>query len=105
MNYFKGHHICANYLKKNGFELLYIEPNWLFIMWNVKGYKTIARNTTVKDNKAVGNYKSVDTYKPTGVYDDTTMMNMMSSMNSVNSGNTGNAGNSIPNSINFGNKF
>ena len=94
-----------NSLKKNGFELLYIEPNWLFIMWNVKGYKTIAKNTTIKDNKAVSNYKSVDTYKPTGVYDDTTMMNMMSSMNSVNSGNTGNPMNSIPNSINFGTKF
>ena len=28
-----------NSLKTNGFELLYIEPNWLFIQCNVKGAK------------------------------------------------------------------
>ena len=75
----------TNSLQKNVFELLYIEPNWLFIMWNIKGYKSIAKNTTVKDNKVIGNYKSIDTYKPTGIYDDATIMNMISYMATVNS--------------------
>ena len=33
-----------NSLKTNGFELLYIEPNWLFIQWNVKGAKSLTKN-------------------------------------------------------------
>ena len=30
-----------NSLKKNGFQLLYIEPNWLFIYWNKTGKKEL----------------------------------------------------------------
>jgi hypothetical protein len=52
-------------LKTNGFEILYIEPNWLFIQWDVKGAKSLTKNTNV--NKPVDNqYKSTDTYKPSG---------------------------------------
>ena len=36
-----------NSLKTNGFEILYIEPNWLFIYWNVKGAKSLIKNTDV----------------------------------------------------------
>ena len=66
-----------NSLKTNGFEILYVEPNWLFIYWNVKGAKSLTKNTNV--SKQVNNqYKSTDTYKPSGnlIYDDSSLMNM-----------------------------
>jgi len=66
-----------NSLKTNGFELLYIEPNWLFIQWNVKGAKSLTKNNN--PSKQVNNqYKSIDTYKPSGnlIYDDKSLMNM-----------------------------
>ena len=70
-----------NSLKTNGFQLIYVEPNWLFIAWNDKGSKLLIENGA-KDNlnnkktKGQGNYTSVDTYKPSGnfVYDQSTMM-------------------------------
>ena len=67
-----------NSLKTNGFEILYVEPNWLFIYWNVKGAKSLTKNTNV--SKQVNNqYKSTDTYKPSGnlIYDDSSLMNMV----------------------------
>ena len=66
-----------NSLKTNGFELLYVEPNWLFITWNVKGAKSLTKNNN--PSKQVNNqYKSIDTYKPSGnlIYDDKSLMNM-----------------------------
>ena len=66
-----------NSLKTNGFEILYVEPNWLFIYWNIKGAKSLTKNTNV--SKQVNNqYKSTDTYKPSGnlIYDDSSLMNM-----------------------------
>ena len=66
-----------NSLKTNGFELLYIEPNWLFIQWNVKGAKSLTKNNN--PSKQINNqYKSTDTYKPSGsfIYDDKSLMNM-----------------------------
>ena len=71
-----------NSLKTNGFEILYIEPNWLFIYWNVKGVKRLTKNTNI--TKQVNNqYKSTDTYKPTGnfIYDDSSLMNMADKFN------------------------
>lgn len=67
-----------NSLKTNGFEILYIEPNWLFIHWDVKGHKSLTKNTNVS-KKQINNYKSTDTYKPTGnfIYDDSSLMNML----------------------------
>ena len=67
-----------NSLKTNGFDILYVEPNWLFIYWNVKGAKSLTKNTDV--SKQVNNqYKSTDTYKPSGnlIYDDSSLMNMV----------------------------
>ena len=66
-----------NSLKTNGFDILYVEPNWLFIYWNVKGAKSLTKNTNV--SKQVNNqYKSIDTYRPSGnlIYDDSSLMNM-----------------------------
>ena len=66
-----------NSLKTNGFDILYIEPNWLFIYWNVKSAKNLTKNNNV--TKKINNqYKSTDTYKPSGnfIYDDKSLMNM-----------------------------
>ena len=66
-----------NSLKTNGFEILYIEPNWLFIQWNVKGAKSLTKDNT--DSKPINtSYNSSDTYKPSGnfIYDDKSLMNM-----------------------------
>ena len=67
-----------NSLKTNGFEILYIEPNWLFIYWNVKGAKSLIKNTNITKQVNNNQYKSTDTYKPTGnfIYDDSSLMNM-----------------------------
>lgn len=69
-----------NSLKKNGFEILYVKPNWLFITWNVKGAKKLVSNTDISKNKNNNNsqYKSIDTYKPSGnlIYDNNSLMNM-----------------------------
>jgi hypothetical protein len=68
-----------NSLKTNGFELLYVEPNWLFINWNVKGAKSLTKNNNPsKINNKNNQYKSIDTYKPSGnlIYDDKSLMNM-----------------------------
>ena len=67
-----------NSLQTNGFEILYIEPNWLFIYWDVKGAKSLTKNTNI--TKQIKNqYKSIDTYKPSGnfIYDDSSLMNMV----------------------------
>ena len=68
-----------NSLKTNGFELLYVEPNWLFIQWNVKGAKSLTKNNNPsKSNNQINQYKSTDTYKPSGnfIYEDSSLMNM-----------------------------
>ena len=67
-----------NSLKTNGFDILYIEPNWLFIYWNVKGAKSLTKNNNVT-KKINTQYKSTDTYKPSGnfIYEDSSIMNMM----------------------------
>jgi len=71
-----------NSLKTNGFQLLYVEPNWLFVHWDVKGAKVLITNGAkdnnqrklpVKDNM----YRKIDTYKPSGflgTYDPSQMM-------------------------------
>ena len=66
-----------NSLKTNGFELLYVEPNWLFIYWNLKSTKSLIKNNN--PTKQFNNqYKSIDTYKPSGnlIYDNNSLMNM-----------------------------
>ena len=71
-----------NSLKKNGFKLLYIEPNWLFIYWNKTGKKELTEKTkqiiNSNNNNTNHNYKSIDTYKPSGnfIYDNSSMNQM-----------------------------
>jgi hypothetical protein len=71
-----------NSLKTNGFQLIYVEPNWLFISWDSKGSKLLIENGA-RDNqnqkkhiRGSGDYRSIDAYKPSGnfVYDQSTLM-------------------------------
>ena len=52
-----------NSLKKNGFTILYVEPNWLFINWD---FTTMKPPKKEKKNKPKKDYKLIDEYKPTG---------------------------------------
>ena len=50
-------------LKKDGFQLMYIDPNWLFITWELKGKNKTPRK---KKTKKKEDYKLIDEYKPSG---------------------------------------
>lgn len=71
-----------NSLKKDGFQYIYIEPNWLFIIWNNKSTKSLINVSTELKNKNIkvknNNYKSVDSVqndvKNIGVYDQSTLL-------------------------------
>ena len=52
-----------NSLKKNGFNLLYVDPNWLFISWEEKKKNKVLKPPSKK--KEV-DYKLIDEYKPLG---------------------------------------
>ena len=59
-----------NSLKKDRFKLLYIDPNWLFISWQIKSKKNIKLPKKINNRKKI-DYKLIDEYKPKGgVYDD-----------------------------------
>ena len=72
-----------NSLKSNGFQIMYIDPNWLFINWGnqEKGIKKLASKNLKKeikkkeDNKK---FKSVDNYKPSGsIYDESALLGLI----------------------------
>tara|TARA_Y100000389_G_scaffold185742_1_gene205437 strand:- start:1033 stop:1473 length:441 start_codon:yes stop_codon:yes gene_type:complete len=70
-----------NSLKNNGFKIMYIEPNWVFISWELPGISKLANTGLKKEVKIKENrnkYKSVDNYKPTGslIYDERTMLDL-----------------------------
>ena len=70
-----------NSLKTNGFKIIYIEPNWLFISWDLPGISKLANTGLKKEVKIKedrNKYKSIDNYKPTGslIYDEGTMMGL-----------------------------
>jgi hypothetical protein len=70
-----------NSLKNNGFKIMYIEPNWLFISWELPGISKLANTGLKKEVKIKedrNKYKSVDNYKPTGslIYDERTMLDL-----------------------------
>jgi hypothetical protein len=70
-----------NSLKNNGFKIMYIEPNWLFISWELPGISKLANTGLKKEVKIKedrNNYKSIDIYKPTGslIYDERTMLDL-----------------------------
>jgi len=50
-------------LQKDGFEYMYLEPNWLFVNWELKKFK---KNQPNKKFKNQGDYKLIDEYKPSG---------------------------------------
>jgi len=59
-----------NSLKKDRFKLLYIDPNWLFISWQIKSKKNIKLPKKINNRKKI-DYKLIDEYKPIGgFYDD-----------------------------------
>ena len=72
-----------NSLTKNGFELMYLHPNWLMIDWTkkkkslqkVKKATDITQSTVKKIQK---DYKPIEEYKPTGsfVYNQNSMSSL-----------------------------
>ena len=71
-----------NSLKTNGFELLYIEPNWLFVTWELKNKKIFSPKPKKKKNQ--GDYKLIDEYKPSdNLYNEYDMSNMRKKMNDL----------------------
>ena len=67
-----------NSLQNNGFKILYIDPNWLFINWDIKKDTKKIAQPKKNETKPEKIYKSVQSYKPSGnfVYDDISIMNM-----------------------------
>jgi len=55
-----------NALEKDGFKLMYIDPNWLFISWEINKPEMKRINKIRKQSKQGGNYRLVDEYKPNG---------------------------------------
>ena len=69
-----------NSLNNNGFQVMYIEPNWLFVSWNQSRTKKLVNTNLIKEKKEKeeSKYRSTDQYKPTGslIYDESTMLGL-----------------------------
>ena len=69
-----------NSLQNNGFQIMYIEPNWLFISWGKGNTKKLVNSNFKKEvkQKEKSKYKSTDGFKPTGslIYDESTMLGL-----------------------------
>jgi len=69
-----------NSLKKNGFQIMYLHPNWLMIDWSKrkKSLQKVQENTQSTIKQVKSNYKPVEEYKPTGsfVYDQSSMSSL-----------------------------
>jgi len=69
-----------NSLKKNGFQIMYLHPNWLMIDWSnkKKSLQKLQENTQSSIKQIKSNYKPIEEYKPTGsfVYDQASMMSL-----------------------------
>ena len=50
-------------LTNNGFHILYVDPNWLYIDWGKKNKVQVPK--VKKNNKK---YKLIDEYKPSGEF-------------------------------------
>tara|TARA_Y100000590_G_scaffold425594_1_gene533766 strand:- start:14093 stop:14536 length:444 start_codon:yes stop_codon:yes gene_type:complete len=74
-------------LKKDGFQLIYIDPNWLFITWELKGKKQPSQSRVKKNkNKKKEEYRLIDEYKPSGnfaTYNDYDLTSMKQKMNDL----------------------
>tara|TARA_B110000879_G_C10852664_1_gene386048 strand:- start:211 stop:636 length:426 start_codon:yes stop_codon:yes gene_type:complete len=54
-----------NSLKRNGFHIVYIDPNWVYISWSKEDRgKPVKKDVKKKDK----NYKLIDEYKPSGQF-------------------------------------
>lgn len=53
-----------NSLKRNGFHIVYIDPNWLYISWSKEDRGKPVKKVKKKDK----NYKLIDEYKPSGQF-------------------------------------
>ena len=71
-----------NSLKKNGFQILYVEPNWLFITWEIKSKKLIQAPKQKQKQKQKSDFKLVDEYKPSGnfIYNENDLLSMENKM-------------------------
>ena len=72
-------------LQKDGFQLIYIDPNWLFITWELKNKKQPLQRK-VKRNKKKEDYKLIDEYKPSGnfaTYNEYDLTSMKEKMNNL----------------------
>jgi hypothetical protein len=54
-----------NSLKRNGFHILYIDPNWVYISWSKEDRGKPVKKEVKKKDK---NYKLIDEYKPSGQF-------------------------------------
>jgi hypothetical protein len=73
-----------NSLEKNGFKLIYVEPNWLFITWEIKKQeKYNPKKECPPKNKK--NYKLTDEYKPAGnfVYNENDLSTMKNKLRNI----------------------
>tara|TARA_B100001094_G_C18148159_1_gene782062 strand:+ start:185 stop:640 length:456 start_codon:yes stop_codon:yes gene_type:complete len=57
-----------NSLKKNGFQLMYIDPNVLFISWEKKSKPITSNDLKKKDKPKSSEFKLIDEYKPNGEF-------------------------------------
>ena len=55
-----------NSLKRNGFHIVYIDPNWLYISWAKEDRGKVEKKSTKP--KKQKNYKLIDEYKPSGQF-------------------------------------
>ena len=73
-----------NSLKKDGFQLIYVEPNWLFITWEIHPKKMTNSKDVKKEKnqKKKSNFKLTDEYKPSGkfIYNEQDLLSMEQNM-------------------------
>jgi len=70
-----------NSLQKNGFQIMYMHPNWLFISWTTSETSSsrLKKNSPKKVIKT--DFRPIEEYRPSGnmnnlVYDDATLLSM-----------------------------
>lgn len=76
-----------NSLQKNGFEVMYIHPNWIAVNWSQKKKNMDKLHTTTQSTikQIKSEYKPIEEYKPTGefVYDNHTMSSIQEKSNKI----------------------
>lgn len=75
------------HLARNGFKLNYVDPNWLFITWEIKRKISSAPKKIPITPKT--DYRNIEEYRPSGtfnsgVYDDATLLSMQDKARTLN---------------------